>query len=257
MKNNLTISKIFKVFDGELDPGTIKERGVGRYSDCFVYFLSGNTEYFFNDYSFMPSPGDVIFLAKNSFYKINVLHKCKFICIDFDFIENSKPQKSDIFKGVPLSLKNEFLKAFYTWNKKCVTYLSQSFSILYGIYATLLECKNKKYAKTSDSFSLIASYVIENYTDPNFSVNKISEYMGLSEMQIRRIFKSTINYSPIKYINFLRFEKAKNMLSFSNYSISEIAKSAGFSDPYYFSRFFKKITGLSPTEYRINNFNGF
>ena len=69
-------------------------------------------------------------------------------------------------------------------------------------------------------------------------------------MHLRRIFKSAVNTTPVKYINYLRLEKAKNMLINSNYSVNEIAFSVGFEDAYYFSRLFKKEIGISPSEYK-------
>ena len=47
--------------------------------------------------------------------------------------------------------------------------------------------------------------------------------------------------------------QAKNMLITSNYSISEIAISVGYSDPYYFSRVFKQEIGIAPSEYKKRN----
>ncbi|MDO5479350.1 MAG: helix-turn-helix transcriptional regulator, partial [Clostridia bacterium] len=68
----------------------------------------------------------------------------------------------------------------------------------------------------------------------------------------RRIFKSAAKTSPIKYINYLRLEKAKNLLSESSLKVSEIAVQVGFSDSFYFSRLFKKETGVSPASFKKN-----
>ena len=80
-----------------------------------------------------------------------------------------------------------------------------------------------------------------------------ADYVGISETHLRRIFKQDFNISPIKYINCLKLDKAKNMLQSSNYTINEIALSVGYDDPYYFSRVFKRETGLSPSEYKKDN----
>lgn len=91
---------------------------------------------------------------------------------------------------------------------------------------------------------------MENYTDPELSVQAIAVHAGISEVHLRRIFKSALNTTPTRYINYLRLEKAKNMLISSNYTIAEISLSVGFLDQYYFSRLFKKEIGISPSEYK-------
>ena len=61
----------------------------------------------------------------------------------------------------------------------------------------------------------------------------IAAHMRISETHLRRIFKQELNTSPIKYINNLKLEKAKNMLCLSNYSVNEIAYIVGFNDEFY------------------------
>ena len=254
METNLVIKKIYTVFEGEFNPGIITRKKIGRHCDCFVYFLYGNAEYFFDGYSFNANPKNFIYLAKDSKYEINISEKSKFICIDFDFNDSNKPRESSAFKNISPTLKNEFLKIFCVWNKKSPWYIPHAFSIVYSIYSETIKSENKGYVKKNELFSKITSFIFEHYTDPNFSVQDISDYINISEVHLRRIFKQSLNISPIKYINFLKLEKAKNMLISSNYTVAEVAQSVGFEDPYYFSKLFKKEIGISPSSYRKINF---
>ena len=59
--------------------------------------------------------------------------------------------------------------------------------------------------------------------------------------------------TPIKYLNELRIRNACQMLKNSNKNITEIAYDVGYSDSNYFSRVFKKVKGVSPSEYKEQN----
>lgn len=252
MERNLVINKIHTVFEGEFNPGFISRKTVGRHCDCFVYFIYGNVNYLFDGYSFNANLQNFICLAKDSAYDIHILEKSKFICIDFDFADGFN-KKSEAFKNNASALKISFSKMFYLWNQKLPWSVSETFSILYSLYSDAIKATNQKYAGKNNLLSGITAYILSHYTEIDFSVKAVAEYSGISETHLRRIFKQDLNISPIKYINCLKLDKAKNMLQNSNYTINEIALSVGFDDPYYFSRLFKRETGLSPSEYKKNN----
>ena len=67
---------------------------------------------------------------------------------------------------------------------------------------------------------------------------------------LNRLFKRHTGQTIFGYLNALRIERAKQLLSTGFYSIAEIAEKTGFRDVYYFSRVFKKLTGVTPGEYR-------
>lgn len=72
----------------------------------------------------------------------------------------------------------------------------------------------------------------------------------LSYVQFSRRFKNVVGASPQDYITDMRMKKAKNMLSNTDLPIKEIAAECGFANEYYFSGFFKKYQGLSPSKFR-------
>ena len=250
MKENLTITKIHRVFEGEFNPGILGKKSYGRHSDCFVCFLSGEAEYVFDGYSFRADSNGFFYLSFNSIYEIRISRPTRFICIDFDFEASDQMRKSCLFKDVPPTVKSEFIKLFHIWNKKSLWHSPQTFSILYSLYTQAIKSLNKKYVKQNHTFSKITTFILENYTDPELSVQAIAVHAGISEVHLRRIFKSALNTTPTRYINYLRLEKAKNMLISSNYTIVEISLSVGFLDQYYFSRLFKMEIGISPSEYK-------
>ena len=69
---------------------------------------------------------------------------------------------------------------------------------------------------------------------------------------INRLFKNKTGKSIGDYINYYRIDKAKVLLKDSDLTIEELALSLGFSNKKYFYVLFKKITAMTPNEYRIN-----
>jgi AraC-like DNA-binding protein len=65
------------------------------------------------------------------------------------------------------------------------------------------------------------------------------------------LFKQKTGFAPMEYFNQLKVQKACQYLLFTDLRIKEIAEQLGMEDPYYFSRMFKGVMGLSPKEYRI------
>ena len=86
----------------------------------------------------------------------------------------------------------------------------------------------------------------------DLDVNEILDRSGYAHNYIRQIFKETTGYSPTKYLNNARISHAKTMLTFykKDHKISDIATKSGFLDFAYFSKAFKKNTGLSPSAYQ-------
>lgn len=102
----------------------------------------------------------------------------------------------------------------------------------------------------------IQEAIINNYTDCDFSLDSVYASIPYSKEYVRKIFIKEHGMSPLTYLMEKRIDCAKQLLlrrnnNDSNYSIKEIAEMCGFSDPLYFSRYFKKITGVPPKEYKL------
>lgn len=109
-------------------------------------------------------------------------------------------------------------------------------SISYQTIPLLLNFLNQSYSMT------ISSTLIESQFNCNF------DYLN-------RQFKKMTGQTIFVYLNSLRVEKAKQLLSTGFYSLSDIATYTGFHDVYYFSKVFKKSTGVTPGKYKTNKFN--
>jgi len=91
---------------------------------------------------------------------------------------------------------------------------------------------------------------IKSQNGRRVTINELAEKFSYSRSHLSKIFKQEYGMSLKSYIDTLRLEKAKEMLAYSERTISEIAHELDFKDIYTFSRFFKRNTGLSPKHYR-------
>ncbi|MGC9400722.1 MAG: substrate-binding domain-containing protein [Anaerolineae bacterium] len=92
-------------------------------------------------------------------------------------------------------------------------------------------------------------YIHEHYAEP-ISRADLAEHVALSEDYLTDCFRKELGVTPITYINRYRIHQAKILLTETYKSITEIALDVGFSDSSYFSRVFRRETGMSPTDYR-------
>lgn len=93
-------------------------------------------------------------------------------------------------------------------------------------------------------------YVKEKYGDPDLNVEAIARQCGYSSYYFSRMFKELTGITPIDYLKQVRIEQAKQFLCETNIKIAEIASRTGYSNIGNFYTNFKKIVGMTPTEYR-------
>jgi AraC-like DNA-binding protein len=122
--------------------------------------------------------------------------------------------------------------------------------ILYMLYAALEENKSQ-YNKDSgfEKIKKAFDYINEKYAD-KITVHELATLCNLSTNYFASLFKQHTGYAPNEYVIRARIENAKQLLNKSNDPISGICEKVGFSDIHYFSYYFKKIEGMSPSQYR-------
>ncbi len=102
----------------------------------------------------------------------------------------------------------------------------------------------------SSSVTLMKDYIYRNYSNAGLSVKSISDYACLSVAYACTVFKSETGKTLNQYLTEYRMEKAKQLLLDPRIRVADISSRTGYLDGGYFSKSFKKATGLSPTEYR-------
>ncbi|ARD42870.1 AraC family transcriptional regulator [Colwellia sp. PAMC 21821] len=103
----------------------------------------------------------------------------------------------------------------------------------------------------SSSFDLEAvEALMRNSLHQELSLDTLAHYSQLSKFHFAKKFKELTDSSPIQHFINMKIQHACSQLDNSDIAIKDIASGLGYSDPYYFSRLFKKLVGISPKQYR-------
>ena len=97
----------------------------------------------------------------------------------------------------------------------------------------------------------IAAYIREHYTE-ELSMQDVARAMNYSDAYFCKLFKQCFKVNFSAWLNEFRVEKAKEQLTATRLSVREVSLACGYADANYFARVFKRITGMTPSEYRSN-----
>lgn len=115
----------------------------------------------------------------------------------------------------------------------------------------LLLSEPEKVESIDDAFlRKFAEQIEAVYADPKYNVEKLSETLGLSRGHLHRKIKELTGTAPVEFLRTYRLNKATQLLRQNAYTVSEVAYRTGFSSPAYFSKCFKAVYGVTPTEYQ-------
>jgi two-component system response regulator YesN len=94
-------------------------------------------------------------------------------------------------------------------------------------------------------------YIDTHYMETNLSLNEVASQVNLSPGHFSMVFSQESCQTFKEYLTEIRIKKAKEMLHTTSHSSTDISYQVGYNDPHYFSTVFKRQTGLSPKEFRL------
>lgn len=119
-----------------------------------------------------------------------------------------------------------------------------------GLFTGIAQHFSQKYdQKNSKVISRIKEIIHKKYRE-NISVAAISEEVYLTPNYISLIFKQETGETITEYITKVRIEAAKELLETTDFKVLEVAEMVGYDNPHYFSKVFKKYTGVLPVKFR-------
>lgn len=220
-----------------------------RICNGFLYIISGSCRYSFDGGEFSAGEGSVIYLPLGSKHTLNVTSpEICFYRLDFTL---KIGREIALFSDIPLKITDKA-------PAECAELLSELESD-YGIsdnsilrtekLCRIFLCleKNTRSKNTARLMPAI-NFLHENATEKT-SCAELAKLCFLGSSRFYNLFKSEFGVTPLEYRDRLLIKRASAMLEAGDISVKEAAFAIGFDNTAYFSRFFKKHTGMSPFEY--------
>ena len=218
----------------------------GRHSDCMVYVRTGRADYFFGGYEVAARPGGVLYLAKGSSYRIDVLDDdYSYIFVDFDLPDAAETRRS-FWLSAP-ELAGDFERLYAEWLSQSAGSRERSFGLLYRILGRLAALAEQS-DQSADRRLLAPGVDCLNraYTDAGLRLSDAAAACGCSDAHFRRVFRRVFGQTPQEYLTALRIRRAKELLGSGELTVTQAAAASGYGDVYYFCRVFKRQTGRTP-----------
>lgn len=121
--------------------------------------------------------------------------------------------------------------------------------VIEGLVKKVMENPNRQVV-LSDTLKKIVDYVNKNLSDEDMRLTLLAENMNMNPNYISQLFKKELGCGYRAYLNQVRVEKAKKYLRQTNEPISVVAELVGFSDYRIFTKIFKGIVGVTPSQFR-------
>lgn len=219
----------------------------------FIYIIKGAGRFFLEEKQLRAETRDMVYLPGDTAYRSHWPEDSEFMVIDL-LLHNAEGQPIR-FGEAPVILFNDSHGAYrglleelaaksdaigpFDWLER----LSLSFKLLCEMARDTnrseLDAQNQKIQPG-------LSYLQNNYTE-NFSIDQLAQMCCLSTGRFRWIFSECVGMTPVEYRNKLRMQKAVTLLKTGVYTVGEVAEAVGMSDLKYFSKLFKRHTGVTPS----------
>lgn len=135
------------------------------------------------------------------------------------------------------------------YSRENLEFLSVSLWYLLGSFAYASQFERIRTPEPTDVVERSIVFM-KGHLAADLSLDQIAAHCKLSVSHFSKIFKAKTRRSPIDYYNELKIQRACQLLDHSNLKMIDIARQVGIGDPFYFSRLFSKIMGVSPSQYK-------
>ncbi len=277
-KNDIAIGKIYSIHYFEY-PKNYKFEGESHDFWEFVYADKGELTVYADTEVHTLKQGSIIFHKPNEWHNVyangDVAANVAIISFSCDspamhFFENKILTVGQEQKTILSKILSEYTGAFSTplgdpYTKKLIRKQEQPFGaeqlIKQYIIEFLISFLRRSQPDVQRSLmninresalvNMVVNYMLDHISK-TITIRELVKYTGSNKTTIATVFKNRHNMSVMEYFISLKIDLAKKYLREANYNVSQIAELLGYSGIHYFSRQFKKVTGMSPTEYTIS-----
>ncbi len=175
--------------------------------------------------------------------------RTKMLRDEFSVVRNLVPSVNNMVANREMLFEEIFNNLAKGFHDEKLVYINYCFGHL---LATFLYAHRTSDDLADDSNPVVrkALHFLNNNLNRKLTLNEIAREVGYSATYFTTLFKKETNYSPLSYFSHLKILKACEFLDYTSMKIKEISFHLGYSDPYYFTKDFKKKMGISPRNYR-------
>ena len=231
----------------------------GRHMHGMVCALDGGAEYTFEDGDIIRlQPGEIALISADSAYRVRTVDDRPFEHYTVNFLGDADtlpewvpPRKMCVLHPKdPAMYLTRFEELAEGWKRMRTGYRMHAKARLLSLLADFLtESMNRNVDPGAYHRTLPAKRMIETrYAEP-LTIAQMAEACSMGAGSFRRVFSAVYNQSPVQYLLNLRIEKAKELLLLG-LSLDEVAQQTGFADVNYFIRYFHKVSGMTPGQFR-------
>lgn len=230
-----------------------------------TYMISGELEFILDDSVYNLTEGDLVIIKPNTFHKFHVISSetAEFIVLQFLSYDLSVPNKKLIYN---LTFNEKvfwkyIIEEIETFEQKANVLLVDSDKVPYSVKALLeafllIILKNTPAPKPISLkqysiYNISLNYMKKNVTE-NLSISDIAQHCNVCQTTLKNVYSSVANCGVSHFFMTLKIEKAKQLLQQPN-SIIEISEILNFSSQGYFTKIFKKFTGMTPRQFQKLN----
>ena len=261
-------------FNLEVESGVVHERIATDYE--LDFYVSGNRTMTINGVPYTIQAGSVVFRRPGDYTRASGSYNCYALTLDFsgkpkplrepydrDDPTNSVQERCDdpLLALIPSHFVTANLSEYIRiYDQLCYTFEhvdaheSDTALINQLLFLVLSNACQTRYGDTAESrdgriLTKTCKYIQENF-HRELSIQELADHVSFSPSYFYKIFKKTANTTPAEYIISVRLSNAKVLLLESDLTVAQIAERCGFRDASYFSYYFRKSFGITPSKYR-------
>lgn len=262
---DLTLSEVLLVHRNRLVEGfRFNDYRGGRRMDGLVLCVSGRGIFEFDGERLSLSAGQMMFLPTGSAYTVTCEDPIPFVHYTVNFRLSSFEPTEGTAAARILSGKRRFIctdgedgrmkacmeKLLSLWQAKRNGYRIMAKAAVYELLGAYLTGAGRALRDVEGYGKLrAAKHVMDEDFCHDHAISELAALCNLSQTHFRRLWRRVFGITPVAYLRSRRIARARDLLLSGLYSVSDAARESGFDDANYFSRVFRKETGLTPSEY--------
>lgn len=243
-----------------IKPGAILRDSETNPEFCgIVVPLSGSATVYYDNTPYLAKPGMILHATPRTRLDRDIIGNETFRCVRLYFVLPEKEVLSlpffhehfSVSTGSNLKITDIAQRLLF---KDISAWSSTAFLRGKSLFQNLIEeialsaQRQHKHDK-GDLIEDAVAFMHENYSQ-QFLIAEFAVKYGMEGRRFAELFQKHIGRTPIQYLTKLRIDRSKELLKIHGYTVAQISEYVGYTDPYYFSRLFKQITGSSPMEFQ-------